>query len=419
MSTKFNNPWLEWKGPRVRRHRPQYSILVTALILVMIGAVIQFTISPAQVAQQTVQLGSEPWGGQNSYFYRHLLAIIVGVGALVAGFKIHIRHWLQWGPWILGISLVLAVITGLSNSRWLGLGPNWSIQPVEMVKVGVILVLAGFALSAANHRSRSLWQTVSDNRWSLSLLAVVSFVIGWLQGDLGSLVVILAASLAMLIISGIGWRLIGALGGIGLAGLVFLISAAPYRLQRILTFLGPSGEDCLAQGYHVCQALIGVGSGGLWGRGLGRSVQVFGYLPETVNDSIFAIYAEIAGFAGTILLVGLFLYLFRTIYRQILKLEDPLLLVATGLLTWLVSQTAINIGSMLDLLPMKGITLPYISFGGTSLVMVMLATGLLLQISSYSRYDDRQQRSDLGLISRWWGWWVRYYHSRVRPTPRR
>ena len=117
--------------------------------------------------------------------------------------------------------------------------------------------------------------------------------------------------------------------------------------------------------------------------------------------------------------MGLFIYLFRTIYRQILKLEDPLLLVATGLLTWLVSQTAINIGSMLDLLPMKGITLPYISFGGTSLVMVMLATGLLLQISSYSRYDDRQQRSDLGLISRWWGWWVRYYHSRVRPTSRR
>ena len=245
MSTKLKNPWLEWKGPRVRRHRPQYSILVTALILVMIGAVIQFTISPAQVAQQTVQLGSEPWGGQNSYFYRHLLAIIVGVGALVAGFKIHIRHWLQWGPWILGISLVLAMITGLSGSRWLGLGPSWSIQPVEMVKVGVILVLAGFVLSAANHRSRSLWQTISANRWSLSLLALVSFVIGWLQSDLGSLVVIIAASLVMLIVSGIGWRLIGALGGIGPGGPGFLDLGSP-----VSPATGPHIPGAVRRGLH-------------------------------------------------------------------------------------------------------------------------------------------------------------------------
>ena len=413
MATKLKNPWLDWEGPRVRRHRPQYSILVVALVLVMIGAVVQFTISPAQVAQRAFQFGSEPWGGQNSYFYRHLLSAAVGIGALVAGLKIHIRHWLQWSPWILVIALVLATITGLSGSRWLGLGASWSIQPVEMVKVGVILVLAGLALSAANYRQRSLWGMISANRWSLALLALVSFIVGWLQGDFGSLVVIIAASLAILLISGIGWKLVAALGAGGSAGVTFLIWKAPYRLERLLTFLGSGGEDCQAQGYHVCQALIGVGSGGFWGRGLGRSVQVFGYLPETVNDSIFVIYAEIAGFMGSILLLGLFFYLFRTVYRQILKLEDPLLLVATGLLTWLVAQTAINIGAMLDLLPMKGITLPYISFGGTSLVMVLFVTGLLIQISSYSRYDDQRDHSRLGLVSRWWNWWVRYY-KRVR-----
>lgn len=415
MATKLKNPWLDWDGPRVRRHRPQYSILVAALVLVMIGAVVQFTVSPAQVAQRVFQSGFEPWGGQNSYFFRHLLSIGVGIGALVAGLKIHIRHWLQWSPWILTVALALAAITGLTGSRWLGLGASWSIQPVEMVKVGVVLVLAGLALTAANHRHRSLWAMVSANRWSLLLLVLVSFIVGWLQGDLGSLVVIVAASLAILLISGIGWKLMAALSGAGLAGLGFLIWQAPYRLSRLLTFLETAGEDCIAQGYHICQALIGVGSGGFWGRGLGRSVQVFGYLPETVNDSIFVIYAEIAGFMGSILLLGLFFYLFRTVYRQILRLEDPLVLVATGLLTWLVVQTAINIGSMLDLLPMKGITLPYISFGGTSLVMVLFATGLLIQISSYSRYDDQRDRNRLGLTSRWWNWWVRYY-KRVRPS---
>ena len=418
MLTKLKNPWLDWDGPKVRRHRPQYTILVLALILVMVGAVVQFTISPAQVVQRTVQLGTEPWGGQNSYFYRHLLALLVGIGAMVVGFKIHIRHWLQWSPWLLVVSLALAIITGLSGSRWLGLGQNWSVQPVEVVKLGVIMVVAGFVLKAANHRSRSLWEMTKSNCWSLVLLALVAFVIGWLQGDLGSLVVILIAALAIIIVSGIGWQLIASLASAGLAGVAYLILEAPYRLTRVITFLQPAGEDCLAQGYHVCQALISVGSGGFWGRGFGRSVQAFGYLPETVNDSIFAIYAEIAGFFGAIILLSLFFYLFRTVYRQILKLEDPLVLVATGILAWLVSQMAINIGSMLDLLPMKGITLPYISFGGTSLVMVMFATGLLLQISTYSRYDDDQQRHRPGLLVRWWSWWVRYYQTRVRPARR-
>ena len=415
MASKLKNPWLDWDGPQVRRHRPQYSILVAALVLVMIGAVIQYNISPTQVAQRVFQSGSEPWGGQYSYFYRHLLSSLVGIGALIAGLKIHIRHWLQWSSWILAVALVLAIITGLSGSRWLGLGPSWSIQPVELVKVGVLLVLAGLAFAAANQRQRPLVGMISANRWSLLLLGVVSFIVGWLQGDLGSLVVILSASLAVLLVSGIGWKLVAALTATGLSAFGFLIWQAPYRLNRVITFLEPAGQDCLAQGYHVCQALIAVGSGGFWGRGLGQSVQVFGYLPETVNDSVFAIYAEIAGFLGSILLLGLFFYLFRTIYRQILKLEAPLVLVATGLLAWLVVQTAINIGSMLNLLPMKGITLPYISFGGTSLVTVLFVTGLLVQISSYSRYDDRRKHSQLGLVSRWWNWWVRYY-KQIRPN---
>ena len=405
--------WRDWSGPRRRRHRPRYAILVIVLLLVTIGAIVQFTISPAQVAQKTFQTGLTPWGGDNSFFYRHLLAIGIGIGALLLGFQIHLRHWLRWSPYLLGLSLFLAGLAGFGGGRWLDFLGN-SLQPVELVKFFLILVLAGLIIKAANHRKKSVAETLIANRASLGLLALVAFVIGGLQGDLGSLVVLLTVAAVMFLVSGVNWATIGTLAGAGLGGILALIIVAPYRLQRVITFFGDSANDCLAQGYHICQALIAIGSGGLWGRGLGRSVQVFGYLPETINDSIFAIYAEIAGFFGSLFLLGLFVCLFGLIYKQARRLEDPLFLIMGGILVWLAVQSAINIGSMLDLLPMKGITLPYISFGGSSLVMVLLASGFLLQLSSYSRYDDAD-RDRPSWWRRWWRWWSLYQSDKDKP----
>ena len=403
--------WQDWSGPRTRRHRPRYAILVGVLLLVAIGALVQFTISPGQVAQLVARTGAEPWGGENSFFYRHLLSIFIGLIALLVGLKLHLRHWFRFSPWILTAGLALAAVTGLSGSRWLIVAGN-SIQPVEIVKLGLILVFAGLVLRAGNQPGRSVKDSLWANRFSLGLLILTGLMIGFLQGDLGSVIVIAAAAGAILLVSGLSWQTVTTLMVTGLAAIVNLILIAPYRWARVTTFFSDSGADCLAQGYHICQALIAIGSGGFWGRGFGRSVQVFGYLPETINDSIFAIYAEIAGFFGAVILLGLFFWLFRTVYRQILRLEPALALVLTGLLTWLVCQSLINIGSMLDLLPMKGITLPFISFGGSSLVMVMLAAGLILQITGYSYYSDREAKTRVSQWQRWWIWWGRYNRKR-------
>jgi cell division protein FtsW len=188
------------------------------------------------------------------------------------------------------------------------------------------------------------------------------------------------------------------------------IVSTPYRRDRFETFLNPQ-RDCQNTGYQACQALIAVGSGGLVGLGLGRSVQAYGYLPEAQNDSIFAIYAEKFGFIGSILLLGLYGMFFNRLKRIIERAPDQYSrLIVVGIAAWLAVQTMINIGAMLGLLPLKGITLPFVSYGGTSVLFIMAAVGMAFNISRYTsftaprlttagkegkRYDDRDDRGRL------------------------
>jgi cell division protein FtsW len=184
--------------------------------------------------------------------------------------------------------------------------------------------------------------------------------------------------------------------------LVVAVASTPYRRERLATFLNPSA-NCLTTGYQVCQALIAVGSGGVAGLGLGRSVQAYGYLPEAENDSIFAIYAEKFGFIGVTALVVLFLAFFMRIKRIAERAPDNFSrLVVIGILVWLSVQAMVNMGAMLGLLPLKGITLPLISYGGSSVLLVMATLGLVFQVSHYTSfategntYEDRRDRRRL------------------------
>jgi cell division protein FtsW len=159
-----------------------------------------------------------------------------------------------------------------------------------------------------------------------------------------------------------------------------------YRRDRVASFLNPTA-NCQDSGYQACQALVAVGSGGIAGLGLGKSVQAYGYLPEAANDSIFAIYAEKFGFIGSVSLLGLLVALFSRL-KQIAERapDDFSRLVVVGVLAWLSIQTIINIGAMIGLLPLKGITLPLISYGGTSVVFVAAAIGLAFQVSKYTNF---------------------------------
>jgi cell division protein FtsW len=199
----------------------------------------------------------------------------------------------------------------------------------------------------------------------------------------------------MAFIAGIPRKWLGVVLLVIAIGTLLAVAVAPYRVERLTAFTHPEA-DCVDSGYQACQALIAVGSGGMFGLGLGRSVQAYGYLPEAANDSIFAIYAEKFGFVGCIILLAIlagFFYRLKTIAER--APDDFSRLLVIGVLTWLSVQAFINIGAMIGLLPLKGITLPFISYGGTSVVFASAAVGIVFQISRYTNFvsplDGRKQ----------------------------
>jgi cell division protein FtsW len=221
--------------------------------------------------------------------------------------------------------------------------------------------------------------------WPLIIITGgVGLLIAVLQKDLGTMVAMVGIFLSMLFVSGIKLglfsRYVGAIAAAAVAGTVLF----PHRVSRLLTFFDPA-RDVDGASYHINQALIAVGSGGWFGRGLGKSVQVFGYLPEAVNDSIFAIVAEQFGFIGSILV----LFLYGALAVRLLRIverapNDYMKLIVAGIFGWLMSHVLINIGAMLGVIPLTGITLPFLSLGGTSLVFISAAFGLAFNISRYA-----------------------------------
>jgi cell division protein FtsW len=232
------------------------------------------------------------------------------------------------------------------------------------------------------------------------MVGAACFVIAVLQRDMGTMMVLALTAVGMFFAAGLRWTHLGLVAAGGGLGAVALIAAFPHRLSRVATFLNPT-KDAMGSGYHINQALIAVGSGGFFGLGLGHSIQVYGYLPEAANDSIFAIIAEEFGFIGSVAVVALFGLL---VYRglQVARNAPDMFsrLVATGISLWLLFQAVINIGAMLSLLPLTGIPLPFISYGGTSLVISLFGAGILLNISKFTTreegYADRSKRGRLG-----------------------
>jgi cell division protein FtsW len=205
--------------------------------------------------------------------------------------------------------------------------------------------------------------------------------------------VLAAAAIGMYFAAGLYWRHLAILLGSTLALVWAAIVAFPHRMERITAFVSPE-QYCGTVAYHICQALIAIGSGGILGLGLGKSIQVYGYLPEAANDSIFAIIAEEFGLLGAMAVIGLFgLVVARSAPDKFARL------VATGISLWFLFQAFINIGAMLSLVPLTGIPLPFISYGGTSLIISLLAAGILINISKYtmregSDANTRQRRGD-------------------------
>jgi cell division protein FtsW len=365
-----------------RRHRPDYILIILSLILLAFGLVVIYSISPALSLTNNVS--------QNYFIDRQMISIVFGFIAFIVAITMPISFWKRiQNPIIVvaGISAIAVRLFGQEVNgayRWIQIG-GVSFQSAELIKIALLIWLAGFL----SNRIRT--GTISENRKTLYpvlvCLAILGFVVAGLQSDLGSTGVMVIMIAAMSFVAGMPIKRIGVVALVIVALLSITIAIAPYRLGRIETYLHPS-SNCLTTGYQECQALISVGSGGAIGLGIGRSVQAYGYLPEAADDSIFAIYSEKFGFIGDIVLLALFMALFIRIKHIIDRAPDDFTkLLSIGVLAWLGSQTLINVGGMIGLLPLKGITLPFISYGGTSLVFVIFAIGLIFQISRYTTYQ--------------------------------
>ncbi|MDF2460621.1 MAG: FtsW, cell division rane protein cell division protein FtsW [Candidatus Saccharibacteria bacterium] len=383
-------------GKAARAHHPDYVIALVIAILLAVGLVMMYSISP--ILSHKLGVGVE----RNFYFLNQIKYVLIGLVVWIVASSISYNRWRKWSPWLMGvaiISLIGLLIPSISHSshgatRWLDLGPI-SVQPAEILKISLILYLAAW-LEKRQEEVKSFW----DGLFPFGVMAgAAAFVVVVLQKDMGTAMVIALSTVGMYFAAGMLWRHLGLVAALGAAASWVFIMMAPHRVSRLTTFLDPS-HDATGQGYHINQALIAIGSGGVLGLGLGKSIQVYGYLPEAANDSIFAIIAEEFGLLGSIGIIVAFGVL---AYRGLLVARSApdtfSRLAATGISLWLLFQSVINIGAMLALVPLTGIPLPFISYGGTSLIISLLGAGILLNISKYTVREvtdagSRQRRGD-------------------------
>lgn len=379
----------------VRKHKPDYILVLISVVLLVVGLIVVYAISPGLSAQRNV--------GENYFVTKQLIAIGLGLVAFSIVAFVPFVKWRYFQRPLLIVAIIatlIALVTPVSPEypahRWIRFG-GLSLQSVELVKLAIIVGLAAFL------EERVRRGEMNDVGKSLKPIAIVLVVIGivvaLLQKDFGSTAVIVAMMAAMAFVAGLPLMRVAQIGAAVTVALVLFILPFSYRRDRIATFMNPE-RDCQNAGYQACQALIAVGSGGLFGIGLQNSGQAFGYLPEAANDSIFAIVAEKFGFVGATLLVCLFGVFFTRIKNILERAPDDFSrLIVVGVLAWLSTQAIINIGAMIGLLPLKGITLPLISYGGTSIIFVMAAIGLVFNVSRYTSYAVNQEIGASGRLT--------------------
>jgi cell division protein FtsW len=382
-------PRQKQKRPIFYKHRPDYVITALVAILAGLGLILIFSTGWISVLKRTSGASDT-----NYYFIRQLIGLIVGGVAWFVASRIDYRKWQKIATPLFIVTflmmfLVLIPGVGVSSggaTRWVKL---WFInfQPVEFLKLGAVIYMATW-LTKDKEKLKKPLESLLPFLFIIGLIVAATII---LQKDMGSAMVIILTMLAMYLVSGVPLWNFGSATLLLFGSGVALIALAPYRLARFLTFLDHT-DDVSGAGYHINQALIALGSGGVIGRGIGKSLQAYGYLPEATNDSIFAIIGEETGLWGAFALVAVFVALIWRGMRVSRSAPDDFgRLLALGIICWIGFQALINISAMLGILPLTGIPLPFISYGGTSLVALLGAVGILQNISKYTYkevYDE-------------------------------
>lgn len=321
------------------------------------------------------------FGDKYYYLKEQAKWLALGFFSLVFLIFFDYRRLYFLSPFILLASIILLILVFIPGlgikaygaSRWLDFR-FFSFQPSELAKIALVIYLSAWFSEKEKGRL-----------WAFLLLASLLLALIFFQPDMGTAVVLAATSLTLYFLSGAAlWHLLALLPLVAVLGLI-LIRVSSYRFQRLLSFINPN-FDPLGASYHLRQILIALGSGGFWGLGLGQSRQKYAYLPESTTDSIFAIIGEEVGFVGATILVLVFLFFLWRGFKIARAAPDRFgQLLAAGITSWLAVQTFINLSAMVALIPLTGVPLPFISYGGSSLVVALAGIGILLNISRQGR----------------------------------
>lgn len=409
----------------MRKHKSDLIIGLLTIILMAIGLIIIYAIGPSW-AQFQNSVNNTAYSS-NYFFIKQLVSVGVSLVAFFVAYKFRFDWVEKAGKWILLAGFILCAVMAIMGAagsgfvncapgacRWLNLPLGFNLQPVEVVKIGILIYVAGLIAkrqSEGTLEKKEFWIPFGI------IMALMVFFIGILQKDLGSTAVITFMVLCMLVASNMRFRFLGLILGIVGVAAVLLIVLFPHRLDRIMSYSG-DGDT-----HHIENALIAIGTGGFWGLGIGNSIQSTGYLPESLNDSVFAILGETFGFVGLMAII----ILFTALLMRLLKTANNLgggggrrgstkknskgiflgeetdripstaptsgYFVVIGVFAWVAGHVIINIMGMTAIIPMKGITLPFLSYGGTSMMFVAAAMGLCLQLSGWTKREVKNEDS--------------------------
>lgn len=357
--------------PKTHRSKIDYSLLICVAGLLIFGLIMVYDAAVVQAFKD--------YGDKYYYIKQQLVWMVLGLFTLgfFTFFNYQFLRKLALPLFVISLVLLLAVfIPGLGFSaggahRWLNLGPV-NIQPAEIIKLTSIIFFA------------SLFEKKVRSFPFFSVVFLVSFIIGVLQKDLGSTVVFFLTSVAIYYFAGAPTQYILSLIPVSVIGFFVFVLSSEYRKNRVLAFLDPF-TDPQGYSYHISQVLIAIGTGGFFGLGIGQSRQKFEYIPEVTTDSIFAVVGEEMGFVGSIFLISLFVFLIYKGFKITQHCQEPFgRLLAFGLTCWLGIQTIVNLGAMVSVFPLTGVPLPFISYGGSALLVNLMAVGILLNISKNS-----------------------------------
>jgi cell division protein FtsW len=362
-------------------------VLLTIVLTLLLGGLVI-------LASASISISDRTSGDPFFYVERQLIACVIGIAGAFVCLLIPMKFWQDIGPLLLlaGFALLVVVLvpgvgyTVNGSTRWLRIG-FLNLQVSEPARLCILLYIAGYLV----RRNKSLRESFGGFLRPMLLLVLASVLL-LAEPDFGAAIVLLATALAMLFVAGARLRDFFIFFGAAVIAMSALAISSPYRLNRLTGFLDP-WSDPYNSGFQLTQSLIAIGRGEWLGVGLGDGVQKLFYLPEAHTDFVFAVFAEEFGLLGSLTLIAIFLALFWRIFRLAIRAANSEryfeAYIAVGIGTWLGLQTFINIGVNMGLLPTKGLTLPLISYGRSSLIMTIISIGILLRIHHELVVDAR------------------------------